>query len=326
MEFNDNRIQWLLEGEPWVRWRTYTQLLGFPLESPEIQVSHRDLIAHPLITRLISSLEDWPEPNLNSHKASQNSYHVLSFLVDIGVSAEDPGMASLIENIMSHQSEQGPFQLKMNISPSYGGSGKDEFAWALCDAPSVLYCLVKLLGSQDTRIIPGIKHLIGLSRDNGWPCAVSPELGHWRGPGRKDDPCPYATLVMLKLLAEVSEYSDSREAHTGAETLLSLWENSLSQHPYIFYMGNDFRKLKVPLVWYDIVHVTDVLSRFEWLRYDPRLKEMVNVISKKADSSGHFTPKSIYMPWKPWDFGQKKVPSRYLTLRIMEILQRMEML
>ena len=130
---------------------------------------------------------------------------------------------------------------------------------------------------------------------------------------------------MLKLLAELPEYSDAHEAHTGAKTLLSLWENSLSQHPYIFYMGNDFRKLKAPLVWYDIIHVADVLSRFEWLGHDPRLKEMVNEISKKADASGLFTPESIYMPWKPWDFGQKKVPSRYLTLRIMEILQRMQM-
>ena len=154
MEFTDNRIQWLLEGEPWVSWRTYTQLLGFPLEAPEVQVSQRNLIAHPLITQLISSLADWPEPNLNSHKASHNSYHVLSFLVDIGVTAKDPGMADLIEKVLSHQSEQGPFQMKMNISASYGGSGKDEYAWALCDAPLVLYCLVKLLGAEHNRLTP----------------------------------------------------------------------------------------------------------------------------------------------------------------------------
>jgi len=214
--------------------------------------------------------------------------------------------------------------MKMNISPHYDGKGVDVFAWAICDAPLTLYSLVKLLGPKDQQLMAGIEYLVGLIRENGWPCAVSPELGRWKGPGKKDDPCPYANLVMLKLLAELPEYSDSQAAHIGAETLLSLWEKSLDQHPYIFYMGKDFRKLKVPLVWYDILHVSDVLTRFSWLRNDPRLKEMIVVITDKADQSGLYTPESIYIPWKTWEFGQKKEPSRYLTLRVLEILQRMQ--
>ena len=34
----------------------------------------------------------------------------------------------------------------------------------------------------------------------------------------------------------------------------------------MFFMGTDFRKLKVPLVWYDLLHVLDVLSSFPWLK------------------------------------------------------------
>ncbi|MCJ7694145.1 MAG: hypothetical protein MUO40_01850 [Anaerolineaceae bacterium] len=324
MEFNDNRNQWLLEGDPWVRWRTYKELLNPPADDPNLSIIHQEVITHTKISHLFSLLEDWPNPLLNSHKASQHPLHILSFLVDIGITVDDPGMSALVEKIFAHQGDQGPFQMKMNISPHYGGKGVDEFAWAICDAPLTLYSLGKLLGPQDHHIKSAIGYLVSLIRENGWPCAVSPELGRWRGPGRKDDPCPFANLVMLKLLAELPEYSDCQAAHIGAETLLSLWENSLSEHPYIFYMGKDFRKLKVPLVWYDILHVTDVLSRFTWLRNDPRLDEMIAVITGKADQSGFYIPESIYMPWKTWEFGQKKEPSRYLTLRVLELLQRMQ--
>ena len=85
-------------------------------------------------------------------------------------------------------------------------------------------------------------------------------------------------------------------------------------------MGTDFSKLKVPLVWYDILHVTDVLSHFPFVREDERFIEMVEIIDAKADVDGRFTPESIWTAWKGWEFAQKKVPSAYLTY----IVQRMK--
>ncbi len=115
-----------------------------------------------------------------------------------------------------------------------------------------------------------VRHLVALMRANGWPCAVSKELGRFRGPGRKEDPCPFANLAMLKMLSEIEDLRDSPACRFGVETLLGLWSESASQHPYMFYMGTDFRKLKVPFVWYDLMHVLDVLSRFPWVRGDAR--------------------------------------------------------
>jgi hypothetical protein len=167
-------------------------------------------------------------------------------------------------------------------------------------------------------------HLVGLIRDNGWPCAVSKELGKFRGPGRKDDPCPFATLAMLKALSAMDEWRDSPECHTGADTLLNLWNESTTQHPYMFYMGTDFRKLKVPFVWYDLLHVLDVLTRFLWLREDARLLDMLDILKSKVDELGRFTLESIWTAWKDWEFGQKKAPSRWLTLLAWRILGRLE--
>ena len=315
-------LDWLLSGEPWVAYRTRLDLLGRAESDPGVQAARQAMLAHPQVQALVSELAAWPGPPVNSHKSAGQLLHKLSFLADLGLRAGDPGMPPVIEAILAHQSAQGPFQMLGNISPSYGGSGQDVLGWALCDAPTVAYSLVCFGLGAHPAVQRAAAHLASLARSNGWPCAVSPELGKWRGPGKKEDPCPYANLIMLKLLARLPGHSDSPAARAGAETALSLWEHSLEQHPYIFYMGTDFRKLKAPLVWYDLLHLADVLTRFDWLRRDPRLLEMLALIRSKADSLGRFTPASVYQPWYAWDFGQKKTPSRWLTFLCWRALSR----
>lgn len=65
-------------------------------------------------------------------------------------------------------------------------------------------------------------------------------------------------------------------------------------------MGTDFRKLKYPFVWYDLLHVVDVLSRFPYARQDERFNEMVAAIQSQADPQGCFTASSMYQSWKGW--------------------------
>ena len=113
----------------------------------------------------------------------------------------------------------------------------DVFSWCLCDAPVLLLALIKAGLDYQEYVKPGVDHLLSLCRDSGFPCAVSPELGKFRGPGRKDDCCPYATLLMADLLWNTAEYRIPRLQLLSAKALLSLWENSWDQHPYMFYMG-----------------------------------------------------------------------------------------
>ena len=87
-------------------------------------------------------------------------------------------------------------------------------------------------------------------------------------------------------------------------------------------MGNDFRKLKAPLIWYDLLHLTEVLSQFEWIYNDPRFLEMINLLSTKADENNRYTADSVWMAWKEWEFGQKKDPSGWLTFLVLRILKR----
>jgi hypothetical protein len=231
-------------------------------------------------------------------------------------------MEQIIARILAHQAAEGPFQLPTNIPTHFGGTGQEQWAWALCDAPLIVYALAKFGLQEHPAVKAAAGHLVGLLRENGWPCVVSKELGNFRGPGRKSDPCPFANLAMLKALSEIDAYKNSPACAAGAETLLSLWSASAAQHPYMFFMGTDFRKIKAPLVWYDLIHVLDVLTRFAWLKQDPRLLDMLALLKSKADEQGRFTPESVWTAWKDWEFGQKKTPSRWLTLLAWRILSR----
>jgi hypothetical protein len=318
---NDKIIEWLLEGDAWIQYRTRVDLLGQDEADPQVRAARKAMLADPRIQSLLTELNDWPGAVLNSHKSASQPFHKLAFIADLGLNVNDAPVKKITKKVMAHQSAQGPFQLTMNIPTHFGGSGKDEWSWALCDAPILVSALVKMGLGDDKRVQTAVQYLDGLVRDNGFPCAASPELGKFRGPGRKEDPCPFATLAMLKVISRVPELREGKSAKIGVETLLSLWENSKEQHPYIFYMGTDFRKLKAPMFWYDVLHVLDILSQFEWAWKDKRFKEMLSVVKSKADGDGRYTPESIWTVWKDWDFSQKKVPSRGLTFFVQRILK-----
>ncbi len=317
-------IDWLLEGDPFIAYRTRLDLLGQAEHDPAVQASRQAMLRDPRLKTLLAELADWPGVVIASHKSASQPFHKLTFVADLGMKASDSEIAPIIQRIMAHTSSEGPFSLPMNIPTAYGGSGDEQWAWALCDAPLIVYALIKFGIQDDPAVVAAIEHLVELVRDNGFPCAVSKTLGSWRGPGRKQDPCPFANLAMLKALSQTHVWRDSQAARTGAETLLSLWSDSSERHPYMFYMGTDFRKLKAPLVWYDLLHVLDVLSSLPWLAHDARLHDMLAVLTSKADAQGRFTNESIWTAWKDWEFGQKRAPSRWLTLLAWRIIRRLD--
>ena len=320
----DRLMECLLSGPPWVEYRTRVDILEQSEGSSEVRNARKAMLEHPQVKTLIEELDEWPGTILKSHKSAGHVLHKLVFLADLGFRAGDPDISKIIPRIQAHQSEEGLFQILVNINPKYGGTGKNQFAWMLCDAPLVLYALSKFGLGKSKEIQNATKYLVGLARENGWPCAVALELGKFRGPGRKSDPCPYANLLMIKLLAQFPKYHASRSVRIGVETLLSLWEQRKERRPYLFAMGRDFAKLKAPLIWYDILHVTDVLTQIPWARDDSRVQDMVGIIQNKVGNDERFTAESVWRDWKDWDFGQKRDPSWWITLLAHRVLRRLD--
>ena len=314
-------IDFILEnGEAWLQYAARIHILN---ENKENLTDLRlQALSDPKIKAYLNDITDYHSILVRNHKDPDLPIHKLLFLLDIGFGTDVAEIQTAVDKIMENKDDTGVYKSLTNIPKHFGGSGEDMFGWCLCDAPLLLLALLKAGIDYEKHIKQGVEYLVKFHKDSGFPCTVSQELGKFRGPGRKDDPCPYASLIMLKLLSAIPEYRDSDIAVNTAMCLLSLWESSLERHPYMFYMGTDFRKLKAPAMWYDLVSVVDVLSHFETPKADVRFREMAAIIKSKQDSNGLFTPESVYQKFKGWDFGQKKNPSPYLTYLCHRVLKR----
>jgi hypothetical protein len=319
----DVPLDWLLsEGTPWVRYRTLVDLEDRPEEDSEMITAQQAMIEHARVQDLIAELKTWPGYTLKRHNDAKHLIHKLAVLADFGLQASDPRMAPVMERIMAHQAPEGAFQIVTIVPRAFGGTDTEAWTWMLCDAPTILYALLAMGLSGDPGVQVAVEHLSSLVRDNGWPCASSPHLGKFRGPGRKDDPCPYANLVALKALAQMPGMLESEACRTGVETLLWHWEHQKERKLYMFGIGTDFRKPKYPFVWYDILHVIDVLTRFPFARQDPRLQAMVSELAAQADDRGRFTAGSMYRAWQEWEFASKKAPSPWITFLAWRAIKR----
>lgn len=316
-------LAWLLQSEePWTRYRTLVDLIGRPEADAEVQAARAAMLAHPQVQGLMAGAATWGQQAFKRHNDAGYPIYKFSTLADFGVRATDPGMQPLLDLLLAHQSAEGVVQSKLNIPKAFGGNNEDIWTWAVCDAPTLLYVLLAAGMGEDPRVKAGVAHLVNTASDNGWRCVTDSGLGKFRGPGRKDDPCPIANVYMLKLLAEVPEMVEGAAAHTGVAMLLEHWARRGEWRPYLFGVGSDFGKLKYPFVWYDVLHVTDVLSRFPFARKDTRLQEMAKHIAAQANDQGRYTATSIYRTWAGWSFSDKKHPSPWLTFLALRMHSR----
>jgi hypothetical protein len=317
---NASLREWLLDcDEPWTRYRTLVDLTGLPEHAQEVRDARAKMVAHPQVQALMAEAAVWPGYALKRHNDAKHSLYKISTLADFGLLRDDPGMRPALEAVMAQQSNEGAFRSLVSIPKAFGGTGEDTWTWIACDTPTLLYSLLAMGLHAEPRVRRALDHLLSLAEDSGWGCRAAQELGRFKGPGRRGDPCPIANVYALKVLAQVPELLDHPAAHAGAEMLLSHWELQGNKKYFLFGIGTDFRKLKYPFVWYDILHVADVLSRFPCVHGDPRFAAMVSAITSQADVQGRYTARSMYRAWKGWSFADKRHPSAWLTFLVLRI-------
>ena len=308
-------------SQPWVRYNTLRFILNQPIDKNDCKQAYHETIKHPLVQSVIKKCLEWPNPPLKSHKAASHPMHHLCLLADLGIMLPYKPIVRIVNNIAGHQDSNGAFQSLIVLPSIWGGSNRPDWLWMFCDAPVLLHaCLAFGKPSNDGSITAALDHLSSVVEQKKWTCFSS--LEKLKGPGRKNDPCPYATLLALRAFSVAAKRNDSSLMRQGIEILLKHWESRKSTKLRMFGIGTDFKKLKYPFVFYDILHVVDVLSRFPWVWNDKRFLEMVHCIENKRNAEGLFTPESAWMAFKGFDFAQKKEPSPTLTFIIERILKR----
>jgi hypothetical protein len=203
------------------------------------------------------------------------------------------------------------------------------FGWAPppfsaeCFTGILTQSLAKLGYVSDPRLNKAYQWLIPRGRlDGGFWCKRTGQPG---GRREKEPSCALGTLYVLGALIENPQLKKSRTTSKSAEFLLKCWEHrgKIKYAGHDSQIGKGWEKLQYPFTDYRILRYLDTLSQVESIRGDRRMIKMLDLLLKKRDKEGRFYAESVHKVWSDFDFGQKKLPSRWITLMVYRIVKRM---
>ncbi len=325
--------EWLLESkEPAARWVTLTHLLDRPDDEPEVIHAREEVLADERIGCLISSLPDWEvDAGASGHNSPLYAPNLLGLLADMGIEGgDDERIESLLDRMLAHQDESGRFE-------SFGRiRGLPQPVWGslLCDHHIITDVLLRFGRGDDKRVRVAIDRIAAdlgeTNQGTAWHCMPHTRT-EFRGPGRKDDFCPQATLEALRVFGRLPLSQRPRQVLQAARTAVRAWRRRGEEKPYLFGHGRQFKTTKWPAFWYDLHYALDALGWHGDLWEDETalpedrksLAEMLAcLVAYNFDAKGCVTPKSCYRGFESFSFGQKKHPSPFATASLCFVLRR----
>lgn len=320
----DHLTVWLLAEEPWTRHVALRDLGGIEANDPLLVDARHDMAADPRVRDLMDRAAEWPGYPLKRHNDAAHPLYAVATLADFGLIRDDDGVDAIGQAILGHfDGEQFETLLWLPRFLTKADEDTERWAWMLCDAPTLLASLVAFGYGEEPTVQMAIAALLDRADTNGWRCGAATSLPGFSGPGRAGDACPMATVYSLKALSLLPEHHGHAAIASGIDVLLEHWEDQADYKLRMFGIGTDFRKLRYPFVWYDILHVAEVLTRYPAARRDPRLAAMLAEITAQADGEGRFTAGAMFRSWKGWSFADKRDPSPWLTMLVRRLEARM---
>ena len=111
---NRDAIPWLLESDPWTRYRTCTDLLDMPAGAPEVQKAHEALLEHPKVRSLFDDASQWFPESITRHNVPTLSHYSMTTLAEFGLTVQDPGMKKLAEKACQ-RTENDSFAVRQTL-------------------------------------------------------------------------------------------------------------------------------------------------------------------------------------------------------------------
>ncbi|HAE61636.1 MAG TPA: hypothetical protein DCG38_04825 [Eubacteriaceae bacterium] len=301
-------INWISEENSWLKFAVENQLLGNQSDPSAATDDYK-------IKAVISRIKDSNVGILAlktgkvKYTSTGNAFWDLFFLADIGLKAEYIQIQDEVNILFELQNNDGTFVLQDGTKPGY-----------FCIPTIILTSLVKMGYADDPHILRFINKIFENQRlDGGWHCAMS------RATGRKlqdSESCPMDNLNVLMLLGQYDQYRNDTRLNGAIDLLLMHWKRRMEPwRPYGFGIGSDFLKLKYPAVKYGILRMLDVLSLYPYAIKSPEFNEMLTFVMNKS-IDGKFFAESVSRSYSEFDFGQTKIPSRWITFLIYRLQKR----
>lgn len=297
-------IDWLLAGDPAIRWQTLDVLVGAP--AAEVDAARSAVAREGWGARLLAHQDPegtWAQ-GLYSPKWVSTTYTML-LLRELGLPADDP---------------QAHDACAVLLDSAVGPPSQDGIGWAseTCITGIVL-SILSAFEYDDDRLERFVDHLLGEQMDDGgWNCRYRRGAHH---------ASMNTTILALEALVRYERHRAEksgrlaavREAqHRGREFLLV--HHLYRSHRTGEVIQPNYVRFAFPPHWH-----FDVLRGLDYFRdagadRDPRLADGIDLLRSKRGSDGRWTLEHRY---KARDWFQMETvghPSRWNTLRALRVL------
>ena len=320
-KLNADPIPWLLESNPWTKYRTLIDLLEQPKEAENVKRSFEELKQNQQIQTLISETTEWFPQSITRHNVPYLSHYKLQMLAEFGFEKKDNKIREIIKKATSCV-KNNSYSIRQTLPVKGEGFTKpdpDANEWHAmpCDSPIITYALL-LLGHKDDKVQRTIETLKKhWETKQGWFCFFFFVEGQFK---KLQIGCPMAGLMALQVFSIVPELKESVQAKNAFEPIK--FHKDYGKSLYFFGRSKKFQTFKYPFVWYNALYLADVLTRFDFLKKEKLVIELIEWIEKSQEKNGRFKPTSIFLPYKNWDFGNKKESSPWITYLCCRILKQ----
>lgn len=328
----DGVVEWLLASrEPSAVFITRTRVLGQPDSDPDVQFTRAAVLAEGRVAHLIDALPVWGVDEFSGHDSPNFLPNLLGLLHDLGIREGDfPRVDEALDALLSHQDSQGRFE-------SYGRYHGSEPRWGalLCDTHAIAGALLRFGRGGDPRVARALERaasdLADTPQGPAWRCEPDKRT-LFRGPGRKADVCPQVTLEALRAFSYLPPEARPAAAGRAAHTPLEVWRRRAEERPYMFGHGYQFKSVKWPNLWYDVLGMVETIGRYPevWSGPDARPEDRQAVaelaaclVAYNTDADGRVVPRRAYRGFEEFSFGQKKEPSPTATALVAAALARL---
>jgi hypothetical protein len=331
--FRGDPLTWLLEPDlPGVRYLALRDLVGLAPYEPELAAARRLAHAEGPIAAVLAEMNPagyWVEPGPGYNPKYRSTVWSLILLAQLGAHVrEDRRIGTACAYVLEHGLTPGG-QFTASGAPSGTADClQGNLCWALlelgCDDPGLEPALAWMARSvtgegiaPKTEKHAPVRYYAGKCGP-GFACGANNQL-----------PCAWGAVKVMMAFGRLP--ADRRKAQI----------RSAVQHGIDFLLGTDPAAAGYPTGWTDkpnqswwkfgfpVFYVTDILQIVEALTAlgcgrDPRLGNALDLVLSKQDGQGRW-PLEYDYAGKTWgDFGPKKQPNKWVTLRALRALKTAE--
>lgn len=329
-QLNGDSLSWVLEEDsPGVRYLAMRDLLDMAQDQPELQAARTEAHTDGPIATILDEMEKdgfWARPGPGYNPKYRSSVWSLILLAQLGASvSEDERIAQACEYMLANGLTDGG-QFTASGSPSGTADClQGNMCWALTE-----------LGVDMPRLENAFEWMArtvtgeGLAPNSDRQAEVrfyASQCGPTFACGSNNTlPCAWGGVKVMLAFSRLP-----------AEYRTPLIERAM-EHGIDFLFSVDPTEADYPTGWTDkpsgnwwkfgfpVFYVTDLLQNVEALiklgyGSDPRLANSLELIRNKQDDQGRWSLDYNYIG-KTWlDFGTKREPNKWVTLRALRVLK-----